>query len=146
MVSMAVLIRRITKGAHIEHKKYVTKTWSAVILNKKKYIYSYLKCSAYDKLLKPRQSFRITLYYQPSCYNPCHIAIVFIFSTTKIPQQSWKQLKIALRRIKVIQSQCVFSLLTELCAIYYCFLIDSGTFLFSFFGVCLLVLLRTQCF
>ena len=28
----------------------------------KKYIYSYLKCILYDKLLKPRQSFRITLY------------------------------------------------------------------------------------
>jgi len=28
----------------------------------KKYIYSYLKCIVYDKLLKPRQSFLITLY------------------------------------------------------------------------------------
>ena len=28
----------------------------------KNYIYSYLKCIVYDKLLKPRQSFRITLY------------------------------------------------------------------------------------
>jgi len=42
--------------------RYVTKTWSVVLLNKKKYIYSYLKCIVYDKLLKPRQSFRITLY------------------------------------------------------------------------------------
>ena len=33
-----------------------------VLLNKKKYIYSYLKCIVCDKLLKPRQSFRITLY------------------------------------------------------------------------------------
>ena len=49
---------RITKGAHI---RYVTKTWSVVLLNKK-YIYSYLKCIVYDKLLKPQQSFRITLY------------------------------------------------------------------------------------
>ena len=40
---------------------YVTKTWSVVLLNKK-YIYCYLKCIMYDKLLKPRQSFRITLY------------------------------------------------------------------------------------
>jgi len=39
-----------------------------VLLNKKKYIYSYLKCIVYDKLLKPRQSFRITLYKQ-SKYN-----------------------------------------------------------------------------
>ena len=38
-----------------------SKTWSVVLLNKK-YIYSYLKCIMYDKLLKPRQSFRITLY------------------------------------------------------------------------------------
>ena len=39
----------------------MTKTWSVVLLNKK-YIYRYLKCIVYDKLLKPRQSFRITLY------------------------------------------------------------------------------------
>ena len=31
-------------------------------LIKKKYIYSNLKCIVFDKLLKPRQSFRITLY------------------------------------------------------------------------------------
>ena len=43
--------------------RYVTKTWSVVLLNKKKYIYSYLKCIVYDKLLKLRQSFRITLYF-----------------------------------------------------------------------------------
>jgi len=43
--------------------RYVTKTWSVVLLNKKKYIYSYLKCIVYDKLLKPRQSFSITLYF-----------------------------------------------------------------------------------
>jgi len=41
--------------------RYVTTTWSVVILNKK-YIYCYLKCVVYDKLLKPRQSFRVTLY------------------------------------------------------------------------------------
>jgi len=41
--------------------RYVTITWSVVLLNKK-YIYRYLKCIVYDKLLKPRQSFRITLY------------------------------------------------------------------------------------
>ena len=41
--------------------RYVTKTWSVVLLNKK-YIYSDLKCIVYDKLLKPRQSFRITLH------------------------------------------------------------------------------------
>ena len=37
------------------------KTWSFVLLNKK-YLYSYLKCIVYDKLLKPRQSFRIAPY------------------------------------------------------------------------------------
>jgi hypothetical protein len=41
--------------------RYVTKTWSVVLL-RKKYISSYLKCIVYDKLLKPRQSFLITLY------------------------------------------------------------------------------------
>ena len=49
---------RITRGAPM---RYVTKTWRVFLLNKKKYIYSYLKCIVYDKLLKPRQSFRITL-------------------------------------------------------------------------------------
>ena len=43
--------------------RYVTKTWSVVLLNKK-YIYSYLKCIVYDKWLKPRQSFWITLYFE----------------------------------------------------------------------------------
>jgi hypothetical protein len=46
----------------VESQRYVTKSWSVVLLNKKKYIYSYLKCIVYDKLLKPRQSFLITLY------------------------------------------------------------------------------------
>ena len=36
----------------------------------KKYIYSYLKCIVYDKLLKPRQSFRISLYlFRPPSYS-----------------------------------------------------------------------------
>ena len=42
--------------------RYVTKTWSFALLNKKN-IYSYLRCIVYDKLLKPRQLFLITLYY-----------------------------------------------------------------------------------
>ena len=37
-------------------KRYVTKPWSVVLLNRK-HIYSYLRCIVYDKLLKPRQSF-----------------------------------------------------------------------------------------
>jgi len=41
--------------------RYVTKTWSVVVLNKK-CTYSYLKCIVYDNLLKPQQSFRINLY------------------------------------------------------------------------------------
>ena len=36
----------------VESQRYVTKTSSVVLLNKK-YIYSYLKCIVYDKLLKP---------------------------------------------------------------------------------------------
>jgi hypothetical protein len=39
--------------------RYVTKTWSAVLLNKK-YMYCYLQCIVCDRLLKPRQSFWIT--------------------------------------------------------------------------------------
>jgi len=31
-------------------------------------MYSYLKCTVYDKLLKPRQSFRITLYIQQQAF------------------------------------------------------------------------------
>ena len=42
--------------------KVCNKNLSVVLLNKKKYIYSYLKCIVYDKLLKPRQLFWITLY------------------------------------------------------------------------------------
>ena len=53
---------RITKGCTYRAPvRYVTRTWSVVLLNKKN-IYSYLKCIVYDKLLKPRQSFRITQY------------------------------------------------------------------------------------
>ena len=39
----------------------------------KKYIYCYLKCIVYGKLLKHRQSFRITLYFilYWACCNKC---------------------------------------------------------------------------
>ena len=47
-----------------------------VILNLKKYIYSYLKCIVYDKLLKPRQSFRIILCIVP---NKVHKLMVVAF-------------------------------------------------------------------
>jgi len=53
-----VNVCRITYRAPV---RYVTKTWSVVLLNKKD-IYSYLKCIVFHKLLQPRQSFRITLY------------------------------------------------------------------------------------
>ena len=43
-----------TYGAPI---RYVTKTCSVVLLNKKKYVYSYLKYIVYDKLLKPDNHF-----------------------------------------------------------------------------------------
>jgi len=46
-----------------EKNHQTTKTWSVFLLNKKKYIYFYLKCIVYGKLLKPRQSFRITMYF-----------------------------------------------------------------------------------
>ena len=59
---MAVLIRSHKGCIYRAPIRYVTKTWSVVLLNKKKYVYSYLKCIVYDKLLKPRQSFRITPY------------------------------------------------------------------------------------
>jgi len=39
-------------------------------------MYSYLKCIAYDMLLKPRQSFRITLYIKiDKKKNPVYIYI-----------------------------------------------------------------------
>jgi len=47
---------RITKCAYRATVRYVTKTWSVVLLNEKN-TFSYLKCIVYDKLLKPRQSF-----------------------------------------------------------------------------------------
>jgi len=49
--------------------RYVTKTWECCSIKWKKYIYCYLKCIVCDKLLKPRQSFLITLYYKP--YTTC---------------------------------------------------------------------------
>ena len=53
---------------------YVTKTWSVILLNKKS-IFSYLKCIVYDKLLKPRQSFWITLYIYIYKYKHTHTHI-----------------------------------------------------------------------
>ena len=47
-----------------EEEEYKPESWRNPIERnkKKKYIKSYLKCIVYDKLLKPGQSFRITLY------------------------------------------------------------------------------------
>ena len=45
-----------------EEDEHEPDPWRNPTERKKKYIYSYLKCIMYDKLLKPRQSFRITLY------------------------------------------------------------------------------------
>ena len=67
--------------------RYVTKTWSVVLLNKKN-IFSYLKYIVYDKLLKPRQLFWITLYLllhhcnngctkAPLCYFICTVFVLF---------------------------------------------------------------------
>ena len=55
-----VHVCRITKGAP---ESYVTKTWECCSIKSKKYIHCYLKFIVYDKLLKLRQSFRITLYF-----------------------------------------------------------------------------------
>jgi len=64
MVWMAVLVRTFSSGILAGAPvRYVTKTWNVVLLNKKKHIYPCLKCVVYDKFLKPRQSFRITLYF-----------------------------------------------------------------------------------
>jgi hypothetical protein len=47
----SVDVCRITKGCtYRAPARYVTKSWSVVLLNKK-YIYCYLKCIVYDKLL-----------------------------------------------------------------------------------------------
>jgi len=67
---------------------YVTKTWSVVLLNKK-HIYSYLKLIMYDKLLKPRQSFRITLYFLCRDSYLCEIslhAIKLLIVVENIPE------------------------------------------------------------
>ena len=56
--SIIVLMFVESQRVHIQSTcKVCNKTWSVVLLNKKKHIYSYLKCIVYDKLLKPRQSF-----------------------------------------------------------------------------------------
>jgi len=58
MVLMFVESQRV----HMQSTCKVCKKTQNVFYLVKKYIYSYLKCIVYDKLLKPRQSFRITLY------------------------------------------------------------------------------------
>jgi len=52
-------VYRITKG----NFKACNKNVECFSIQWKKNIYSYLKCILYDKLLKPRQSFWITLYF-----------------------------------------------------------------------------------
>ena len=48
-----------------QHSKFLLHTLQVLYIfyQVKKYTYSYLKFIVYDKLLKPRQSFRITLYH-----------------------------------------------------------------------------------
>jgi hypothetical protein len=58
---------RITKGAHIEHLKVCNKNLECCSIKYKKYTYCYLKCIVHDRLLKPQQSFRITLYLCVLC-------------------------------------------------------------------------------
>ena len=59
----------VARFTHKQSRSYlnhlVTKTWSIVLLNKK-HTYCYLKYIVYDKLLKSRQSFWITLYKKKS--------------------------------------------------------------------------------
>ena len=63
---------------------YVTKTWCVVLLNKKIHIFpSQVYSNVHDMLLKPRQSFRITLYMW---YNNQIFTSIHIFSY--IPTQS----------------------------------------------------------
>jgi hypothetical protein len=64
---------------------YVTKTWECCsIKQKKKYLYCYLKCIVYDMLLKPRESFRITLYKCNICLWRClPVGLSFVSMETK---------------------------------------------------------------
>jgi len=77
IVLMSVESQRVTYRAPV---RYVTKTWSVVLLNKKN-IYCYLKCIVNDKLSKLRQSFRITLYYT-KCHKSTSGVIIF-YQTSK---------------------------------------------------------------
>jgi len=82
---------------------YVTKTWSVVLLNKK-YIYSYLKCIVYDKLLKSRQSFWITLYLFTNFYRKhlttCHCLLnnfcSFVFAWKLADKNLWPPIHLTL--------------------------------------------------
>ena len=63
--SIIVLMCVESQRVHIQSTcKVCNKNVEYCSIKYKKYIYSYLKCIVYDKLLKPRKSFRITLYNQ----------------------------------------------------------------------------------
>jgi len=65
MVSVAVLIRTFSSGILAGKRRNIN-----LILDVTPHIYSSLKCVVYDKLLKPRQSFRITLYRASGSTTP----------------------------------------------------------------------------
>ena len=61
--SIIMLMFVESQRVHIQSTcRVCNKTLECGSIKLKIYIYCYLKCIVYDKLLKPRQSFRITLY------------------------------------------------------------------------------------
>jgi len=61
--------------------RYVTKSWYVIVLHKK-HIYCYLKCIVYDKLLNPRESFRITQYFThlQQFVMLCLLVLVYLYA------------------------------------------------------------------
>ena len=75
----------------------------------KKYIYSYLKCIVYDKLLKHRQSFRITL-----CLCPKHNVMTKIIQNLKTFQMEIPENNEYVTSAGIINTSAVFAPLTSL--------------------------------
>jgi hypothetical protein len=90
MVSVAVLIRTFSYGMRAGRggtlKKTLRISWSIGATT-----YSYLRCIVYDKLLKPRQSFWITLYLPRRVFEvSLNIEFLLLFSTYSIHKNvSW---------------------------------------------------------
>ena len=62
--------------------KVCNKNLERCSIKRKNYIYSYVNCIVYDKLLKPRQSFRIILYFPSTLYSTisCFLLLQFPLS------------------------------------------------------------------